>query len=112
MSQVTTPEAGPANAGSASLSGDHPGSSAFPAPIYRDTVLLQIFEDAKRFFLEPLLAIQYAHTRMLAKQNLLTADEAARCLHALDTLDLDEIRSAAYDGTFEDPACPEHAGSA
>ena len=41
--------------------------SSFPAPIYRDTVLVQIFEDAKRFFLEPLLAIQYAHTLMLTK---------------------------------------------
>ena len=77
-------------------------ASKFPAPIYRETVLLQIFEDAKRFFLEPLLAIQYAHTRMLAKQGLLTADEAARCLHALDTLDLEAIRTAAYDGSFED----------
>ncbi len=76
--------------------------STFPAPIYRDTVLLQIFEDAKRYFLEPLLAIQYAHTLMLTKQGILSVDEAAQCIHALDTLDLDAIRNASYDGTFED----------
>ena len=93
MTQATTPEAGPANAGSASLSATPRQLSAFPAPIYRDTVLVQIFEDAKRFFLEPLLAIQYAHTLMLAKQGIMTRPEAAECLHALDSLDLDEIRS-------------------
>jgi argininosuccinate lyase len=76
--------------------------SKFPAPIYRDTVLAQIFEDAKRLFLEPLLAIQYAHTLMLAKQGMLTGAEAAKCLHALDTLDLDAMRHATYDGSFED----------
>jgi argininosuccinate lyase len=76
--------------------------STFPAPIYRDTVLLQIFEDAKRYFLEPLLDIQYAHTLMLTRQGILSAEEAAQCLHALDTLDLDAIRTATYDGSFED----------
>jgi argininosuccinate lyase len=76
--------------------------STFPAPIYRDTVLAQIFNDARRYFLGPLLAIQYAHTLMLAKQGILTGPEAARCLRALDALDLDAIRSASYDGTFED----------
>src|SRR5579864_5630358 len=76
--------------------------SSFPAPIYRDTVLVQIFEDAKRFFLEPLLAIQYAHTLMLTKQGILNTGEAAQCLNALNTLDLDAIRNACYDGTFED----------
>jgi argininosuccinate lyase len=78
------------------------GKSTFPAPVYRDTVLAQIFEDAKRFFLEPLLAIQYAHTLMLTKQGLLAEDEAAQCLRALQMLDLESIRHATYDGSFED----------
>lgn len=76
--------------------------SSFPAAIYRDTVLVQVFDDAKRFFLEPLLAIQYAHTLMLAQQGLLAQEEAARCLRALDALDLAAIRAAQYDGSFED----------
>ncbi|HEY0263259.1 MAG TPA: argininosuccinate lyase [Granulicella sp.] len=98
MSEYSSKGAGPAEAGPVSTS----SPSTFPAPIYRDTVLLQIFEDAKRFFLEPLLAIQYAHTAMLAKQGLLTSEEATACKQALDTLDLDELRSATYDGSFED----------
>lgn len=76
--------------------------SKFPAPIYRDTVLAQIFADAKVFYLQPLLAIQYAHTIMLGRQGILSAEEARACLRALDHLDLDKLRNATYDGTFED----------
>ena len=81
---------------------EHQQKSKFPAPIYRDTVLAQIFADAKRYFLEPLLAIQYAHTLMLGKQGIMEPLEVAACLRALDSLDLDKIRSAVYDGSFED----------
>jgi argininosuccinate lyase len=103
MKQSSNNEAGPVNPGPASLSGrDKAGHSEFPARIYRDTVLAHIFDDAKRFFLEPLLAIQYAHTLMLAKQGMMTAEEAAKCLRALDELDLDALRNATYDGSFED----------
>src|ERR1700722_2740573 len=76
--------------------------SKFPAPIYRDTVLAQVFEDAKRRFLEPLLAIHYAHTLMLGRQGIMERHEVAACLRALDGLDLEKIRAAKYDGSFED----------
>jgi argininosuccinate lyase len=74
----------------------------FPAPVYRDTVLAQVFADAKRYFLEPLIEIEYAHTLMLARQGIMPEADAARCIEALDALDVGEIRSAEYDGTFED----------
>jgi argininosuccinate lyase len=77
-------------------------STKFPAPIYRDTVLAPVFADAKRYFLEPLLEIEYAHTLMLAKQGIMPANEAAACLLALDALNREEIRNAEYDGSFED----------
>ncbi len=76
--------------------------SKFPAPIYRDTVLAQIFADAKKYFLEPLLAIQYAHSIMLGEQGIMTQREVTACLRALDNLDLEKIRGAVYDGSFED----------
>jgi argininosuccinate lyase len=79
-----------------------PTNSTFPAPIYRDTVLAHIFADAKKHFLAPLLAIHCAHTLMLARQGIITAEEAALCLQALDALDLDSIRATSCDGTFED----------
>ena len=75
---------------------------AFPAPIYRDTVLAQVFADAKKYFLTPLLEIEYAHTLMLARQGLMPAQEAAQCFQALDVLDLKALRDAPYDGSFED----------
>ncbi len=77
-------------------------SAKFPAPIYRDTVLAPVFADAKRYFLNPLIEIEYAHTLMLARQGIMTDAEAAMCIGALDSLKVDEIRAAEYDGTFED----------
>ena len=76
--------------------------SVFPATIYRDTVLAQIFADAKQYFLDPLLEIEYAHTLMLARQGIMPEVDAAQCIRALDRLDVAEIRSKQYDGTFED----------
>ena len=76
--------------------------STFPAPLYRETVLAQIFADAKSYFLDPLVAIQYAHTLMLGRQGIMPVGEVAACLHALDALDLNTIRDASYDGSFED----------
>lgn len=77
-------------------------TTKFPAPVYRDTILTEVFADAKRYFLEPLLEIEYAHTLMLARQGIMPETEAAQCLRALDALDRDAIKSGAYDGTFED----------
>ena len=74
----------------------------FPAPIYAETVLGPNFEDAKTHFLDALLEIHYAHTRMLAAQGILTASEERLLLNALDSLDLEEIARARYDGSCED----------
>src|ERR1700733_567404 len=76
--------------------------SAFPAQTYRKTVLERVFSDAKRYFLNPLLEIEYAHTLMLARQHIMPSSEAAMCIRALDALNLTEIRDARYDGSFED----------
>jgi argininosuccinate lyase len=76
--------------------------TGFPAPVYRDTVLAPVFADAKRYFLGPLIEIEYAHTLMLARQGIMPEAEAALCIRAVDALNLGEIRAAEYDGTFED----------
>jgi argininosuccinate lyase len=82
---------------------DHNGGrSPFPSPTYRRTVLEPIFRDALHYFLDPLVAIQYAHTLMLGRQQILKADEVVQCLQALGDLDLDELRNATYDGSCED----------
>lgn len=80
---------------------DKPGSQ-FPAPIYRDTVLTQVFADAKRLFLPSMIEIDYAHLLMLAEQKIVSHETATACFHALDALDLDAIRATKYDGSVED----------
>ena len=47
----------------------------FPAPLYAETVLAPNFQEAQRHFLDALLEIHYAHTRMLARQGILTEAE-------------------------------------
>src|SRR5579871_2871338 len=74
----------------------------FPARIYAETVLGPNFEDAKKYFLDSLLEIHYAHTRMLRKQAILTPEEERQLLSALDGLDRGQIDAARYDGSCED----------
>jgi argininosuccinate lyase len=77
-------------------------ADCFPAPVYAETVLGPNFEDAKHHYLDSLLEIHYAHTRMLAQQGILTAAEEHTLLDALDGLDLEAIGRAGYDGSCED----------
>ncbi len=74
----------------------------FPAPVYAETVLTANFADAKRYFLSALLEIHYAHTLMLARQKIVSSEDARACLKALDGLDRTKILAAEYDGSCED----------
>ncbi len=96
-------------------------TDSFPAPVYRRTVLEEIFRNAKVYFLEPLLAVEYAHTLMLAAQKIIPEQTAAICLRGLERFDVEQIRREPYDPKVEDlyfyiekkliEHCgPEHAG--
>ncbi|CAN5213114.1 argininosuccinate lyase [soil metagenome] len=74
----------------------------FPAQIYKENVLSDCFEDAKKYFLQAYLEVDFAHAVMLAEQKIITEDELKELLKALRSLDLDSIRRAEYDGSFED----------
>ena len=74
----------------------------FPARIYKENVLADCFEDAKRYFLQAYIDVDFAHAMMLAEQGIITQDELKSLLKSLRSLDLDSIRKAEYDGTFED----------
>jgi argininosuccinate lyase len=78
------------------------GLDTFPAPVYRRTVLEEIFRNAQVYFLEPLLAIEYTHTLMLAKQKIIPQKSAAICLRGLEQFDVEQIRRAPYDPEVED----------
>jgi len=77
-------------------------SEPFPAPIYAETVLAHNFDDAKKYFLDALVEIHYAHTRMLATCGLLTPEEEGKLLAAIHGLDRNRIAAARFDGTSED----------
>jgi argininosuccinate lyase len=75
---------------------------SFPAPLYVETVLAPNFQGAQRHFLDALIEIHYAHTRMLAKQGIATAAEERTLLDALNKLERNAIATAAYDTSDED----------
>ncbi|MFN2453116.1 MAG: argininosuccinate lyase [Pyrinomonadaceae bacterium] len=74
----------------------------FPTQAYSDNVLTDIFEDAKRLFLDYLLEVDYAHAVMLTEQEIITRDEARALFAALDGIDRQHIHAARYDGSCED----------
>jgi len=74
----------------------------FPTRTYSECVLTECFEDAKRLFLKELIEVDCAHVVMLAEQGIITDVEARTLAAALGNLDLDRIKAAKYDGTFED----------
>jgi argininosuccinate lyase len=77
-------------------------SEAFPARVYAETVLAPNFENAQRHFLDALLDIHRAHTRMLASREIITRADERTLIAALDGLDRSAISQAKYDGSHED----------
>ena len=77
-------------------------TTGFPAPAYAELLLGVNFADAQRLFLPHLLQIHYAHTLMLARQQILPRHIAQSCLQGLRLLDEDAIAAARYDGKTED----------
>ncbi|MEP6900312.1 MAG: argininosuccinate lyase [Actinomycetota bacterium] len=74
----------------------------FPAQNYKENVLADCFEDAKKYFLEAYIDVDFAHAVMLAEQEIITGEELKDLFKALRSLDLDSIKKAEYDGSFED----------
>jgi argininosuccinate lyase len=72
------------------------------APEYVSLVLNENFEDAKALFLEPLMAIHYAHLVMLVDRGIVTPGDAGAIRRGLDGIDLAAVRAVVYDGTCED----------
>ena len=76
-------------------------SSRF-APEYVKHVLNDNFEDAKAFFLAPLMQIHYAHLVMLASATIVTAADAHALRAALDGISQEDVRNSCFDGSCED----------
>jgi argininosuccinate lyase len=72
------------------------------APEYIRCVLEQNFEDAKAFFLAPLMSIHYAHLAMLVERGIVAPADAHAIRLALDSISLDDVSRAAFDPGCED----------
>ena len=72
------------------------------APEYIACVLSENFEDAKRQFLAPLMAIHSAHLVMLAARAIISPGDARTLRTGLDAISLDQISNEAFDGSCED----------
>jgi argininosuccinate lyase len=72
------------------------------APEYIACVLGENFEDAKRFFVEPLFQVHRAHLVMLAEQGIIERHQAAALARALRSVEADDLGPVAFDSTFED----------
>ncbi len=72
------------------------------APEYVSAVLHDQFEDAKTFFLAPLMAIHHAHLVMLADRAIVPREPARALRDGLDAISLEDMRAARYDGSCED----------
>jgi len=69
---------------------------------YVSSVLNENFEDAKAWFLGPLMAIHHAHLVMLAERGIVPRPEARAIRDALAAIELEDVRRVRYDGTCED----------
>jgi argininosuccinate lyase len=71
-------------------------------PEYVSNVLNQNFRDAQVLFLRPLLRIHYAHLVMLAERGIVTPPDARRLRDALDSIAIETVQRASFDGACED----------
>jgi argininosuccinate lyase len=72
------------------------------APEYLSYVLADHFVHARTHYLTPLLTIHRAHLIMLARQGIVSREEAAGLRDGLDALREPEIAAAGFDGSCED----------
>ncbi|MED1203722.1 argininosuccinate lyase [Heyndrickxia acidicola] len=75
---------------------------AFPGATYSEIVLAPAYEQAKRFLLDPMIAIHKAHLIMLAEQGILPESEAAQIAEGIQGLDKVTLMQSTYDGKYED----------
>jgi argininosuccinate lyase len=79
------------------------GDERFPAPVYRETVLAPLFEGVKQHHWRQQMRINRASAIMLAAQGLLSRDEAAAILGALDAIEAStDVAALTYTGEHED----------
>lgn len=74
----------------------------FPGRTYRDVVLEPAYNEAKQHLLGPMMAIHKAHLIMLTEQGIISKQDSKLIAEAIESLDLQAIRTSYYSGQVED----------
>ena len=77
-------------------------SAAFPHPLYHKYVLQPYYRDAKIYYFAPMMAANRAHVVMLCRCGIITRENAAALLMALDQVDLLGVAELALPSAAED----------
>lgn len=75
---------------------------SFPGKTYTEVVLEPAYDEAKIHLLKPMMAINKAHLIMLTEQQLISQKESKQIAKAINSLDLQAIRTSHYTGQAED----------
>ncbi|KOO47656.1 argininosuccinate lyase [Priestia koreensis] len=74
----------------------------FPAKTYADEILEPIFDFQRDYLYEVMLQVHSAHSLMLHKQNILTAEQTKLILTAICSLSCENSKQWSYQSAFED----------
>lgn len=75
---------------------------AFPGQVYVETLLKPVFYDQKEHLFEAMFLIHKAHTTMLSEQKIISKEEAAEILKAVDQVEKEDKQHLEYRPEFED----------
>ena len=77
-------------------------SSSFPHPIYEKYVLKPFYEDAEKYYYEPMLSANRTHVVMLYRSGIITHANAKDLLNALQNVDDKGLDELNYQSGIED----------
>lgn len=78
-------------------------TTSFPDPVYKDTVLSQLFEGVKAHYAGHMAALNAAHLVMLSETGILKPGDTRKLARALRQIDLEtDVSHLTYTGEHED----------
>ncbi|MFN3251807.1 argininosuccinate lyase [Roseibium album] len=85
------------------MTGPIKDATEFPDPVYRQTVLSELFEGVKEHYAGHMKAINQAHLIMLTETGILSAVQGPQIAQALDEIDREtDVKALSYTGEHED----------
>jgi len=77
-------------------------AKTFPHPLYEKYVLQPFFRDAEKYYYEPMLAANKTHAVMLHLSDIISHENAAALLQALQQIETDGLEKLGYQSGVED----------